>query len=48
MGSSGDPFDQWFREQIKEVHGIDIASDPPPQSEQVLDVRLADGSEAAG
>ena len=39
MASSDDPFDEWFRQQIKEVHGIDIASDPPPQSEQLLDAR---------
>ncbi len=40
IASSDDPFDQWFRGSIKEVHGIDIASDPPPQSEQIFDVRL--------
>ena len=40
MASSDDPFDQWFRESIKEVHGIDIASDPPPQSKQLFDAQL--------
>ncbi len=39
MASSDDPFDEWYRAMIKDVHGIDIASDPPPQVEQVLDVR---------
>ena len=39
MASSDDPFDGWYRDSIKEVHGIDIASDPPPQSEQLFDSR---------
>jgi hypothetical protein len=39
MGSSDDPFDRWFRETIKEVHGIDIATDPPPQSQQLFDIQ---------
>jgi len=38
IATSDDPFNQWFRERVKAVHGIDIASDPPPQSEQIHDV----------
>jgi hypothetical protein len=36
MGTSTDPFDEWFRERVREIHGFDLAS-PPPPSEQVLD-----------
>lgn len=37
-GSSSDPFDVWFRELLKDVHGIDLAAGFPPP-EQVLDFR---------
>jgi hypothetical protein len=36
LATSDDPFDVWFREHIREVHGIDITEDSPPP-EQVLD-----------
>ena len=36
FGSSDEPFNSWFRDQMKEVHGIDI-SEPGPPSEQVFD-----------
>jgi hypothetical protein len=32
MATSDDPFDEWFRELVKEVHGIDMSeSGPPPE-----------------
>jgi ribosomal protein L16 Arg81 hydroxylase len=36
---SEEPFDQWFRERIQEVHGVDLA-EPQPPPEQVLDTRF--------
>jgi hypothetical protein len=36
FGSSEDPFNSWFRDQMKEVHGIDI-SEPAPPAEKVFD-----------
>ena len=36
LATSDDPFDQWFRELIKEVHGIDMSESGPPP-ELVLD-----------
>ena len=38
IATSEDPFNQWFRERVQEVHGIDLTSDPAPQSEQIHDV----------
>jgi hypothetical protein len=35
--SSDEPFQQWFRERVLDVHGIDLASQTPPQSEQIHD-----------
>ena len=37
LATSDEPFDKWFREHIREVHGIDLAADGSP--EQVLDFR---------
>ena len=37
IASSDDAFNQWFRERVQDVHGIDLESGPPPQSEQILD-----------
>jgi hypothetical protein len=32
IATSDDPFDEWFRELVKEVHGIDMTeSGPPPE-----------------
>ena len=39
FGSSDDPLNAWFREQMKEVHGIDI-SEGQPQATKVHDIRL--------
>jgi hypothetical protein len=37
VASSDDPFHQWFRERVQDVHGIDLQSGPPPQSQQIHD-----------
>ncbi len=29
MGASTDPFDIWFRDKVKEIHGIDMTQPPP-------------------
>ena len=29
IGGSGDPFDQWFRSHIEDVHGISLAAGMP-------------------
>jgi hypothetical protein len=36
LATSDEPFDTWFREHIRDVHGIDLAESAPPP-EQVLD-----------
>ena len=38
MATSHDPFDEWFRDHVREVHGIDIEDGFPPP-EQVMDFR---------
>lgn len=38
LGSSQLPFDVWFREHVRDVHGIDLAAGMTPP-EQVLDYR---------
>ena len=38
VGQSDQPFDGWFREHCRRVHGIDVAAGFPPP-EQVLDFR---------
>jgi hypothetical protein len=38
LATSEDPFDRWFRDHIKDVHGMDLAEGFPPP-EQVLDFR---------
>lgn len=40
LGSSQDPFDVWFREQVRDVHGINLEDGFPPP-EQILDFRAA-------
>ena len=39
FGSSDQPFNTWFRDQMKEVHGVDI-SQSAPQIQQVHDVSV--------
>jgi hypothetical protein len=29
LGSSSDPFDQWFVGKIQEMHGLDVTATPP-------------------
>jgi hypothetical protein len=36
LGSSQDPFDRWFRDVVKECHGMDLTQGFPPP-EQMLD-----------
>jgi hypothetical protein len=38
IGSSQDPFDIWFRDMVRDIHGIDLAQGFPPP-EQALDYR---------
>ena len=38
IATSDEPFDKRFREFVRDVHGIDLANDPPP------DVRLVSDS----
>jgi hypothetical protein len=37
MMTSDEPFEREFREQVKDVHGVDLANDPPPQVELISD-----------
>lgn len=39
FGSSDDSFNTWFREQMKEVHGVDI-SQGAPRATKVHDIQL--------
>jgi len=36
LASSDRPFDRWYLQQLKEIHGID-PSEPPPPNELVFD-----------
>ena len=44
MGTSTEPFDVWFRDAVKAVHGFDLA-EPAPPAEQVVDYRAAEVGE---
>jgi hypothetical protein len=38
LGSSQDPFDVWFREQVNDIHGFDLSQPPPgPLPEATFD-----------
>jgi hypothetical protein len=37
LGSSDEPFDRWFRDHVRDVHGISLADGFPPP-EQILDL----------
>lgn len=42
LAMSNDSFDVWFREQIKELHGLDVTQPPPgPPPEKYFDYRPA-------
>lgn len=38
LATSVEPFDAWFREHVRDVHGVDLAAGVP-LPEQVLDLR---------
>ena len=38
LATSEEPFDVWFRDHIRDVHGMDLAEESPPP-EQILDYR---------
>jgi hypothetical protein len=38
LATSEEPFDVWFRDHIRDVHGMDLAEESPPP-EQILDFR---------
>ncbi len=40
IATSSEPFDQRFRDFIKDVHGIDLAKDPPPEVSLISDTRF--------
>jgi hypothetical protein len=40
MATSQDPFDMWFRDHVREVHGLNIEDGFPPP-EQVMDFRAS-------
>ena len=40
MATSDDPFDQWFRDHVRDVHGINVEDGFPPP-EQVMDFRTS-------
>jgi len=35
-----DPFDRQFREFVKDVHGVDLASDPLPDVTPITDTKF--------
>lgn len=37
--TSQEPFDQQFRQSVKDVHGVDLANDPPADVVQLIDWR---------
>jgi hypothetical protein len=40
MVTSDDPFDQTFREFVRDVHGVDLEKDPPPDVALISDVHF--------
>ena len=40
LSASNDPFDVWFKDNIKDIHGIDVTTPPPgPLSELQIEAR---------
>ena len=38
FGQGSDPFTQWFKQQVSEIHGMDLSSPPPgPLPEMIVD-----------
>jgi hypothetical protein len=40
IATSDEPFDRQFREFLRDVHGLDVANDPPPEVRPVIDHRF--------
>ena len=40
MSTSPEPFAVWFRERIKDLHGMDLSQPPGPPPELLTDVRV--------
>ncbi len=40
IATSDEPFDRQFREFLRDVHGFDVATDPPPEVRLVVDTRF--------
>jgi hypothetical protein len=40
LATSNEPFDRRFREFVQDVHGVDLANDPPPDVRLVSDTRF--------
>jgi hypothetical protein len=40
IAASDEPFAVQFREFVKDVHGVDLAKDPPPDVELLIDARF--------
>jgi hypothetical protein len=40
MANSDQPFDRQFRELVRDVHGVDLQKDPPPDVSLVGDYRF--------
>ena len=40
MVTSDDPFDLQFREFVRDVHGVDLQNDPPPDVALITDTRF--------
>jgi L-rhamnose mutarotase len=38
IATSSDPFDEWQRQQILEISGVDMTQPGPPPSEKILDI----------
>ena len=43
MATSDEPFDRWFRDHVREVHGLNVEDGFPPP-EQVMDYRETGGT----
>ena len=41
MAASQEPFDRWFREHVRDVHGVDLEQGMAPP-EQILDYRAGE------
>jgi len=40
IATSDEPFDRQFRDFLRDVHGLDVANDPPPVVRPVIDHRF--------